>query len=161
MNKIAIIYASKHGTTEKVAQRLAAKLDGDVSLISLKQNKNPNIDSYDTVILGTAIYAGTPQKVMTVFCQRNESELLKKTIGLFICGMQPGAETREKEIIDAYSEVLRQHAKASAFLGGEFLFEKLNFFEKLIVKKVSKATASVSSIDEDAIILFANEMKID
>lgn len=159
MNKIAIIYASKHGTTEKVAQRLAARLDGDVSLISLKQNKNPDIKSFDTIILGTAIYAGAPQKVMTAFCQSNEGELLGKAIGLFICGMQPGSETREKEIVDAYSKTLRQHAKATAFLGGEFLFEKLNFFEKLIVKKVSKVTSSVSSIDENAVTVFAKKMR--
>lgn len=160
MNKIAIIYASKHGTTEKVAKLLAAKLEGDVSLISLKQNENPDVKSFDIIILGTAIYAGTPQKVMTAFCQSNESKLLEKTIGLFICGMLPDTETRKKEIVDAYSEALRQHAKATAFLGGEFLFDKLNFFEKLIIKKVSKVTSSVSSIDENAVTVFANEIKI-
>lgn len=158
-NKTAIIYASKHGTTERVAKLIAARLGGDVSLISLKQNENPDIKSFDTIILGTAIYAGTPQKVMTAFYQRNESKLLEKTTGLFICGMQPDSETREKEIAEAYPEVLRQHAKATAFLGGEFLFQKLNFFEKLIIKKVSKVTSSVSSIDENAITVFAKDMK--
>lgn len=159
MKKTGIIYISKHGTTEKVARLLADKLGGEAVLISLKQDKNPDITSFDAIILGTPVYAGVPRKAMTKFCEQNKDLLLQKTTGLFVCGMHLDPDSRNKELIDAYPEYLRQHAKATGFLGGEFLFEKLNFFEKLIIKKVSKVTGSVSAIDDDAIEKFAGEMK--
>jgi menaquinone-dependent protoporphyrinogen oxidase len=58
--KTAIIYASKHGTTEKVAQAIADKLKKttDVELFSLKKNPNPKISEFDMIILGSPIYAG-------------------------------------------------------------------------------------------------------
>lgn len=158
MKKIAIIYTSKYGTTEKVAKLLADKLEYKVTLISLKQNNNPDIDAFDTIILGTSIYAGSPRKEITKFCKKNQNRLLEKTIGLFICGMQPGMDVRNKQIVKAYPEPLRQHAKIAAFLGGEFQFEKMNFLEKFIAKKASKVTNSVSSIDYSAIEEFVKEL---
>lgn len=43
--------------------------------------------------------------------------------------------------------ILRQHAKTAAFLSGGFQLKKMNFFEKFIVRKASKATNCVFSID--------------
>jgi menaquinone-dependent protoporphyrinogen oxidase len=46
--KTAIIYTSKHGTTAKVAQMIAGRLtDSPVSLIDLKEEKHPDIRSFD------------------------------------------------------------------------------------------------------------------
>ena len=48
--------------------------------------------------------------------------------------------------------------KASAYFGGEFYFDKMNFFEKLIVKKISKIPGSMSKIDQIAIKSFSKKM---
>ena len=158
-NTTAIIYASKHGTTETVARLLAEELNDKAVLISLKENQNPDITQFEIVILGSAIYAGTSRKEMKKFCENNKEVLQQKTIGLFICGMEPNPINRENEIKNAYPESLLQHAKITGFLGGEFLFDKLNFLEKLIVKKVAKVTDSVSAIEKDTIATFAKEIK--
>lgn len=154
MSKVAIVYASRHGTTEKVACLLAEKLKNEVKLISLKEDKDPDINPYDLVILGTSVYAGNPLKTITKFCEENKTILLQKNIGLFVCGMEPNPEKQAVETENAYPEYLREHAYATEFLGGEFIFEKLNIFEKLIIKKVSKVTSSVSAIHNDAIEKF-------
>jgi menaquinone-dependent protoporphyrinogen oxidase len=78
--KTAIIYTSKHGTTEKVAASIAEKLmeANGVELFSLKNNTNPDISGFETVILGTSIYAGQASGKMKTFCKANESALLQK-----------------------------------------------------------------------------------
>jgi menaquinone-dependent protoporphyrinogen oxidase len=43
------------------------------------------------------------------------------------------------------------HAVSKCFVGGEFQFEKMNFFERAIIKRIAKTDKSVSQIDEDAI----------
>ncbi|WP_080902809.1 flavodoxin domain-containing protein [Parabacteroides sp. Marseille-P3160] len=159
MNNTVIVFVSKYGTTEKVARLLAGRLGNGVILISLMRNKKPDISSFDTIILGTSIYAGMPQKRMREFCKNNKEILLQRNIGLFICGMQPDSDSRDAEMVNAYPESLRRQAKANAFLGGEFLFDKLNFFEKLVIRKVSKVTGSISAIDIKAVEEFAKKMK--
>ena len=153
MSKISIIYASKHGTTEKVAHAIAEKLSqtSEVELFSLKQNLNPDISRFETVILGTSIYMGQPSEKMKAFCKVNDSALLQKKTGLFVCGMHPEKEQQEKELKDAFSETLREKATATTFMGGEFLFDKMNFFERFIAKIVGKTNHSVHRIDWNAV----------
>ena len=159
--KIAIIYASKHGTTEKVANSIADKLKeaNEVQLFWLKKIANPDISLFDMVILGASIYAGQASSKMKSFCKKNESVLLQKKTGLFICGMHPDKEQQNKELNEAYPVALHEKAMATGFLCGEFLFEKLNFFERLIVKKIAKTKSSVHQINWEAIDDFVNKVK--
>jgi menaquinone-dependent protoporphyrinogen oxidase len=67
--KTAIIYTSRHGTTEKVAQQIAARLTGhQVSLIDLKKDPRPDISPFGGIILGTPVCAGTPDAQNTTLC---------------------------------------------------------------------------------------------
>ncbi|MDR2040309.1 MAG: flavodoxin domain-containing protein [Bacteroidales bacterium] len=159
--KTAIIFYSKRGTTAKIAGLIANELKNneDVALISLKSDKNPDIQEYDKVILGTPIYAGNPAKRMVNFYSMNENILMQKELGLFVCGMIPEKEKEIEELNNAYPKALLDHAKATGYLGGEFLWEKMNFFERLVIKKISKSNQSVSKIDFKAVETFAREMQ--
>jgi len=158
--KTAIIYSSKYGTTEKVAGLIAEKLmeTNEVELFSLKKNANPDISGFELVILGSPIYAGKASRKTTAFCKRNESVLLQKKTGLFVCGMHIDEEQRKKELQDAFPETLMQKSAATGFLGGAFLFEKMNFVERIIIRKISKINRTVHRIDKDAIDDFANKL---
>lgn len=158
--KTAIIYASKYGTTEKVAVTIAEKLreKNEVELFSLKQKANPDLSSYGIVILGTPIYAGKASKKMMTFFQKNEQALLRKKTGLFVCGMEPSRAKRQKELEDAYPDGLVKNAFASGFLGGAFIFERMNFIERIIINKIAKTNTSVSRIDENAIEAFIKKL---
>ncbi len=144
--KTAIIYISKHGTTEKVALQIAEKLKvEEKDIINLRKDRNPDISKYDRVIIGGSIHAGMIQKRVKDFCEKNLEILLEKETGLFMCGMQK--EQLEEEFRNAFPEKLRDHSHAIAMAGGEFIFEKMNFLEKAIVKKVAKVEKSISDIN--------------
>ncbi|WP_243347751.1 flavodoxin domain-containing protein [Parabacteroides sp. FAFU027] len=157
--KTAIIYISHHGTTEKVANFLAEKSKQDVEVISLKKVKNPDLSTYDRIILGGSIHAGGIQKRMKKFVEANLQTLLQKEFGLFICCMDPHKEKQELEFEQAFPNELKEAAKAKGIMGGEFCFERMNFLEKIIVKKVAGVSESVSRIDWDAVTRFLNEME--
>jgi menaquinone-dependent protoporphyrinogen oxidase len=142
--KTAIIYTSKHGTTAKVAQMIAERLtDNQAAIIDLKKVKCPDLNSFDGIILGTSVYAGTPSKRMQTFIKNHADILTAKRIGLFVCGMEPNREKRRQELENAYPLSLKQQAVARHFLGGEFLFEKMNFFERAVIKRIAKTDKSV------------------
>ena len=158
--KIIILYTSKYGTTEAVAVSIAEKLKEtkDVELFSLNKNIPLNINEFEMVILGSSVYMGQVSKKMKVFCKEHESVLLQKKIALFVCGMDPDKEIQKKELKDAYPELLQQNAIAAEFLGGAFLFEKMNFFERAIIKKIAKTTTSIQQIDWEAVDDFINKL---
>ena len=158
--KIAVIYTSKHGTTEKVAGLIAGKLKetNEVELFSMKKNANPDLSGFEMVILGSSIYAGQASGKMKTFCTTNESVLFQKKTGLFVCGMEPTQEKRAQELKDAYSDELTKKATATGFLGGEFLFEKMNFIERFIIKKIAKTNRTVHRIDKEAIDVFVKKL---
>ena len=158
--KTAVIYDSKYGTTEKVAGSIAEKLmeTNEVECFSLKKNPNPDISSFEMVILGTPIYAGQPSKKMKAFCKNNELVLLEKETGLFVCGMEPNRGKRENELEEAYPFALQEKAFAAAFLGGAFLFERMNFFERLIIRKIAKTNKTVQRILWDDVSNFVEKI---
>ena len=161
--KTAIIYASKYGTTEKIAVSIAEKLKekSEVALFSLEKNRNPAISGFEMVILGTPIYAGQASRKMKTFCKTNEPVLLQKKTGLFVCGMYPDQENQDKELNNAYPETLQQKTIAAAFLGGAFIFEKMNFIERFIIKQIAKTATSVEHIDWKAIERFVDTLTIE
>jgi len=153
--KIAIIYATKHGTTEKVAELISEKLQGnEISLINLAKTSNLDIKMFDYLILGTSIYAGNGIKAMKNFCEANLVVLQEKPHSLFICGMEPNAEKQQTELENAFPLELSKSAVNQCFLGGEFLFEKMNFFEKFIIKRIAKTSENVSAIKYDNLEMF-------
>lgn len=67
-------------------------------------------------------------------------------------------KTAQKQLLEAYPVELIVHAKSTACFGGEYDFEKMNFLEKMVVKKVAKINQSTSKVDHEAIRKFSKKM---
>jgi len=159
--KTAIIYKSSHGTTEKVAFMLAKKLTSsgdDVRVIDLAKTRRPHIGDYEKMIIGGSIHVGRIQKEIKAYCEKNSEILLTKKLGLYICCMAADEKTRNTEFESSFPDELKEHASAKGIMGGEFLLEKMNFIEKLVVRKIAHAKETVHDIDLDAVEKFVNEI---
>jgi menaquinone-dependent protoporphyrinogen oxidase len=155
--RTAIVYATKHGTTGKVAGKLKEMLNSDeVELFNLAENNRIEFRSFDRILIGSSIYAGSIQPAVKKFVQQNMVDLLQKEVGIFVCCMF--FEKAYEQIEKAFPEVLRNHAKSIKHMGGEFQFDQLNFIERVLVKKITGITNSVSKIDSNSIDSFINEI---
>lgn len=152
-----ILYASSHGCTEKYAGKLKNLLGSQTKLINLKKSSSPDLKNIGTVIIGGSIHAGQIQKCIKKFCQSNINELKEKKTGLFICCMEEDNKA-EVQFNNAYPEEIIRQSTANGIFGGEFNFEKMNFFEKLIVKKIAKVNSSISKFDETKVEKFAADL---
>lgn len=155
--KTALIYATNHGTTEKVANMISKSLDGDIKLFNLKNTTPQDLSSYDSIIIGGSIHAGKIQKKVEEFCNKNIAILLQKRVALFICAMN--VPEYQKELSDAFPKLLFNHAIAKKVAGGEFLFENMNFIEKMIVKGITGVKESVYKIDEESVADLCSALK--
>lgn len=156
--KTAIIYYSKKGTTQKVAKIISEKLNSQEGLIDLKNKSSFDISTYDRIIIGTPIYAGNSSKKVKKFIASNLNLLLNKEIGLYVCGMERDESKQREELVRVYPKELIDKAKSKQFLGGEFLFENMNFFEKMIIKKIAKTDKSISEINHQNIDRFVKDI---
>lgn len=157
---ILVAYATQYGCTQKCANILSTDLkdnDSSVSVIDLGSKIKIDLREYDTVIIGGPITAGKINAKVKKFCKDNLPELLKKKIGLFICGA--AADQWEKEISDNFVTELLNVATAKGYFGFEYNFEKMNFAMRALIKKIAKIDKSVSNIFEDNIKEFAVNMK--
>ncbi len=164
-----ILYESKHGTTEKCAQILAKELEGNITICNLKNEKVVALESYDQIIIGGSVYMGQLPKSIKQLFIKYEVTLLTKPLGLFACGMAEGEEATN-ELSTIFPKAFSNHAKAIGFFGGAFYLNRMNFFEKGIIKMVSKSKGAMEfekgpegdfkeTINESEITNFAAKMK--
>lgn len=158
MKKYLIAFKSKHGTARDLAVELQARLGAaDTDLVELKRGVHVDPSGYETVIVGGPVYMGNVQKRLRKFLKKHRAVLLERRLGLFLCYMD--TEHGREEFDKVYDEELRAHAVAHGLFGGEFRFDEMNRLEKLLVKKASGITDSVSKIDRKALEAFAEAMR--
>lgn len=154
--KTAIIFSTSHGTTEKAAQLLRKSLKGKIDVIDLKKSPGLNLDDYNSIILGSSIYAGSVKSRLKQFIKQNQTDLLTKRIGLFLCCMYEG-DKAAKQFETAYPKELRDLSVSKGLFGGEFVLSNLNFFERKLIKMIDGVTTDVSKLDIDEIKKFADQ----
>ena len=157
--KSIIIYATKYGGTAEVAKRIKTELGEETLLCNIMTDSVPSLDAYDTVILGGSIYIGRVQKQIAEYSNSHLKELLNKNVGLFLCAGEQKEDARLKELQTNFPEALFQHATAKEVLGYAFSFEKMKFFDKLIMKKMKGDSISTAEFSDDRIALFAKSLK--
>ena len=171
--KTLIAYGTKHGTAEECAEILSKKLDGEVDVINLKKKTPENLSAYDKIIVGGSIYAGQIIGEVKSFCANNLTILKEKPLGLFLVCMSDDESYIETTITNSFSSELAGHAIARGSFGGAFHFSKMNFFEKGIIKMVTKQAVKegkaasapdgktdISNISESRISGFANKINL-
>lgn len=163
-----IVYGSKKGTTETCANKLKAYIKGNIDIINVNDVKDIVLDNYDTVIIGSAVYAGAFLNGIKEFIEVNKSKLKNKQLGLFMCCMS-NDEIVEKQFKENIPEEILEVAKVKGSFGGEFKFSKMNFLEKIIIKMITKNDKSLGKVDgksdinkinEDSIKSFAQALEI-
>lgn len=169
--KVLILFASKYGASEKCAKLLSEKINGDVKIINLKENKNIDLSDYDKIIVGASVYAGSIQTIVKNFCAANTDLLLSKPFALFLSSMSDDKEEIKSYIQKSFSNELINHATTIDSLGYGFNFKKMNFFERQIIKMVVKSKnkkgesdikldykTNFSAISNEKIAEFANKL---
>lgn len=156
--KTLIVYYSKTGVTEDCAKELSKLIKGETELVNIKNKDKLNFDDYNSIVIGTSIYAGNINGKIKKLCTQNRDILMNKPLGIFTCGLSTDSEALtflEKGI----GVGLIQHAKVIAHFRGELRMDKLNFLFRFIIKKVMESKGGKQTdfkIDRDKIKEFSD-----
>lgn len=163
-NKVLVAYASKHGGTAEIADRIGhilqqAGLQAEV----LPIQRVKDISKYGTVVLGSAIYIAMWRKEAIKFLMKNQKLLSTKPVWLFSSGplgegnpvdLSQGWRFPEKQrpLIDSIKP------RDIALFHGIIDLNKMNFLEKWTINKVKAPTGDYR--DWDMITTWANDIAI-
>jgi menaquinone-dependent protoporphyrinogen oxidase len=81
--KTLIVYATKSGGSRECAELLADKIK-DCSIYDLSEQA-PNIEDFDTVVLGSGVRMGKIYKPVKKFIENNMTSFRSKKTAFFLC----------------------------------------------------------------------------
>ena len=153
-----LLYQSLHGTTRKVAMIIASSWYHDsIQMVDLAQEKVPDLNPFDTVLVGGSIHSGKIQKKVGQFCEALIEQLLTKKVGLFMCFLD--AEQGMIEFEQNFPFALREHALAHGLFGGGLKLEKMGFWVKREGRKAIKDMEALAELNLQAVEDFIQQMK--
>ena len=131
-----VLYTSRHGATQRYAERIAQPLDALV-----KEAAYAKIDAaktYDAIVLGCCVYAGK-LKGLDFFAQYAQ-ELADKRLVLFTCGLYDPCDPKESAAREALDAQIRKALGdmtdriAIFHLRGSLRWQSLGLVERLMMK---------------------------
>lgn len=137
-NRILIAYATKAGSTAGVAARVGEVLTGQGLAVDVLPVAQANdLDSYHTVVLGSAIRFGKLLPEAMEWIDQQQTALKRKSFSVFIVCMTLINEDEEsRHIVSAYLDPVRafqQPAHEGLFVGVMDL-SKLKWSERLLMR---------------------------
>lgn len=153
-----ILFSSKYGFTERVANILADHIDGDVVVERCVKDYSVDLTKFDNVIIGSSIYVGKPDIAVLDFCDSYQRLLMNKRLGFFVTGGMPNEAM--DVIHKTFPENLVGRAKAKGYFGHAYDFEKMRFFDKLATRLIARISESEIKILGHEIEAFAEQFEI-
>lgn len=155
--KALVVYFSKYGQTETIAEHIAAAIGGcgvKVAIANVTDRKADNsIDEFDVIILGSPIYATNHSKQIREFVDRHRVTLRRKTSGFFSVSLSAaGNDMQRQDAIDCMNEFLDQcdwkpdHIEVFA---GSLPYRKYNWFVRWMMKRISKKAGGDTDTSRD------------
>ena len=140
MVKALIVYGTRYGATEMTANDIADVFREEglvVKVANLKDEKVKDISDYDLVVVGSGIQIGRWTKEPQKFLKKNQKELAKKKVALFVCcgSAQPlpddektpeDIEKARRKYLDEKAAKYNLQPAALGFFGGVYNFNNVS-----------------------------------
>jgi len=107
MKKVLVVYASRHGATRGIAQRIGDVLQTEGFDVDIAPAEHAaGVGAADAVVVGSAVYMGSWLKDAVEFVKRNEVLLGDLPLWLFSSGPLPGSSLDKGQEADPLTNAL-------------------------------------------------------
>ncbi|WP_297983662.1 flavodoxin domain-containing protein [uncultured Methanobrevibacter sp.] len=130
--KTAIIYASKRGTTRKVAKYMVERLDCEAITIPVAKSKSTCLLKYDFIIIAGSIHYGRIQSEIKSFVNKNRMTLKGINFGLYIVCIND--DKSDQYLEKAFSREILDAAYIYDSFGGEVNLNEGDLITKHIIR---------------------------
>jgi len=129
-NNVALIYATKYGSTKDTASWINDGARGNIDLFDIETISYSEISSrYDLFIVGSGVWTGGVHEKLVEFLASEAQTLDNNVIASFVvCGTDGSTESGKERIATYFEQIHEPLKKApllSEFFGGRIIVERL------------------------------------
>ncbi len=137
---VIVVYTSRYGSTRGIAEFIAEKLrEHGVQAEARSVDAAPDVEGYDAVVIGSAVYMEHWMKEAAEFVRRNRTVLAERPVWLFSSGplrLEPGTSPDDPELepkeIGEFRETI--HPRGHRVFSGALDPDRLGLQHRLIRK---------------------------
>ena len=149
--RVLVIAASKHGSTAEIATALGEGLAGrGVTAVVNDVADVSDIEGYDAVLLGSAVYAGRWMKAARELVELRHEELASRPVWLFSSGPVGEPLRPAEDPVDVATIVAAIGARGHRVFPGKLDKSKLSLAEKALVMSMRVPDGDFRNWDEVA-----------
>lgn len=157
MPDVLILFASKHGHTQKVATRIARSLEQEgvaTHLHDAEASTRPVPDDYDGVIVGASIHAGHHQRAVVEWAERYRTRLSSMPSAFFSVCLTAADDTDEsraatRRYIDEFVEATGWTPAKSETFAGALQYREYDFATRLLVRLMMRKAGHPTDVSHD------------
>ncbi|MGE0526597.1 MAG: flavodoxin domain-containing protein [Bdellovibrionales bacterium] len=158
MKKVAIVYSSKYGQTEKIAGFIGEYLTKmGVSAIeyALSEDSDQLLDpAIDGIILGAPVYAGLFPRALVNWTVKNRPKLERLpsaffSVSLNVADSKPEARLADDDLLRLFLRDTKWCPQFVASLAGALKYTKYNCLIRRVMRKIAKSAQGPTNTDQD------------
>ena len=140
MSGSLILYSSTDGHTKTICERIKnfSKNKEMIKIISLQEEANLDLSTFDKIIIGASIRYGRHSKELYKFIRSNKEILNKKDNVFFSVNVVARKPEKNKPdtnpYIKKFLKISKWEPKKIGVFAGKVDYPKYNFFDKYIIK---------------------------
>ncbi len=137
---ILVIYASKYGSTRSVAHHIADVFAQKSLQVEVRTpDQHPDLSHYDSVVIGSAIYAGRWRRSIRNFVRTNGAALASLPVWLFSVGPLGNPPTPTETPKEADLALTSLGAHGHALFAGALDSTHLSFGDRAMIRALGVA----------------------
>ena len=166
MARVLIVYSTTDGHTREICNRLRGTLQAQahqVSLVSVAEAADPELEKYDTIVVGASIRYGRHRPEVVGFIERNAHALNRKASALFSVNVVARKPEKNQPHTNPYvRRLLREIAwrpRAVAVFAGKIDYPRYSPVDRLVIRFIMWLTGGPT--DPKAVVEFTDWRKVE
>jgi len=149
--RVLVVAASKHGATAEIATALGQALaHRGITAAVADAEDVADLEEYDAVVLGSAVYAGRWRKAARELAERHGAFLSSRPVWLFSSGPVGDPLKPEEDPVDVEQIVTIVGARGHRVFAGKIDKSRLGLAEKALVKSLKVPEGDYRNWDDVA-----------
>jgi menaquinone-dependent protoporphyrinogen oxidase len=173
MPSILVLYASTHGQTRKIAERIGADLEDSGAEVTLSETSGAELlalDTYDVVVVGASVHAGHHQHDVVDWAKHHAIIINQAPSALFSVSLSAVEDTDEarattQRYIDDLLDDTGWNPNLKTSFAGALLYREYDFLTRMMMRLVmarghhpTDTTHDTDYTDWDAVDAFAQRV---
>lgn len=145
--KTVIFYLTRDGQTHKIADKIASELDGEVSVLCLRETAEitpEKLAAYDRIVIGASIRYGHFDPLLEKFVAKHSAILNQKMSAFFSVNLTARKANRNTPETNGYTRKLLERMawqpQLVAVFAGALFYPRYRWFDRIMIRFIMKIT---------------------